>query len=82
MPLCHTRAPRGLEVEIQGRKRKALCKLTLYDNCPLWKDREVTTCCLFTHPFEFFLQPCMLLLYCFSQLLSVLGCPAHLSPFI
>lgn len=28
---------------IQGRKRKTLCKLTLYDNCPVRKDRGVTT---------------------------------------
>lgn len=33
----------------QGRKRKAFCKLTLHDNCPVRKDRGVTTCCLCTH---------------------------------
>lgn len=42
----------------------------------------MTTCCLCTHPFGYFPQPSMLILYCFSQLLSVLVCPAHLSLFI
>ena len=49
MPLCQARAPRGLEVGIWGRKRKGLCKLTLYDNCPGREDRSVTTWSLCTH---------------------------------
>lgn len=68
---------------IWGRKRKALCKLTPYDNCPVREDRRETSWSLHTYLVCLgFLQLSTLLLYSFSRLLSVLGCPAHLSPFI
>lgn len=62
---------------IWRRKRKALCKLTLYDNCPIRENRRVATWSLHTHAI------CLRLLqFPFSWLLSLLVCPAHLSTFI
>ena len=49
MPLYHARALQGLEVGIGGRKRKAFCKVTPYDNCPVREDKRVTTWSLCTH---------------------------------
>lgn len=63
--------------------RGSFCKLNPDGNCPRRGDGRVTSWSLHTHPVCLsFPWLSILLLYFFSWLLSVLGCPAHPSLFI